>query len=173
VALVTGTAMLVRTQRGPAWVQVLAMLGTILIFLTWAFPSGGEIAGIIPTGATFSNFNALLAQAGQQIRDQAVPVPDLTGLLLLTTAGIGLVAMLVDLAAVGIRRPALAGLPMLALYSVPVAVLPEGVNPFAFFFGAAGYLWLLVSDSVDRVRRFGRRFSGEGRDVDVWEPSPL
>jgi transglutaminase-like putative cysteine protease len=62
---------------------------------------------------------------------------------------------------------------MLALYSVPVAVLPEGVNPFAFFFGAAGYLWLLVSDSVDRVRRFGRRFSGEGRDVDVWEPSPL
>jgi transglutaminase-like putative cysteine protease len=54
-----------------------------------------------------------------------------------------------------------------------VAVLPEGVNPFAFFFGAAGFLWLLVSDSVDRVRRFGRRFSGEGRDVDVWEPSPL
>ena len=23
------------------------------------------------------------------------------------------------------------------------------------------------------MRRFGRRFSGDGRDVDVWEPSPL
>jgi transglutaminase-like putative cysteine protease len=173
VALVVGTAMLVRTLRGPAWVQVLAMMGTLLLFLTWAFPSGGELAAVIPTGATFSNFSTLLSQAGVQIRDQAVPVPDLDGLLLLTTAGIGLVALLVDLTAVGIRRPALAGLPMLAIYSVPVAVLPEGVNPFAFFFGAAGYLWLLVSDSVDRVRRFGRRFSGEGRDVDVWEPSPL
>jgi transglutaminase-like putative cysteine protease len=115
----------------------------------------------------------LLGTAGQQIRTSAVPVPDLEGLLLLTTAGIGLVAVLVDLAAVGIRRPALAGLPMLAIYSVPVAVLPGGVSIFAFAFAGAGYLWLLVSDSVDRVRRFGRRFSGEGRDVDVWEPSPL
>ena len=42
-----------------------------------------------------------------------------------------------------------------------------------FGFAAAGYLWLLVTDSVDRVRRFGRRFTGEGRDVDLWEPSPL
>lgn len=173
VGLVVGAAMLVRTLRGPVWVQVLAMMATLLLFVTWAFPSGGEIAAIIPTGATFANFNTLLAQAGVAIREQAVPVPDLDGLLLLTTAGIGLVALLVDVAAVGIRRPALAGLPMLAIYSVPVAVLPEGVNPFAFFFGAAGYLWLLVTDSVDRVRRFGRRFSGEGRDVDVWEPSPL
>ena len=47
-----------------------------------------------------------------------------------------------------------------------MSVLPFGV-------AAAGYLWLLVSDSVDRVRRFGRRFTGDGRDVDVWEPSPL
>ena len=39
--------------------------------------------------------------------------------------------------------------------------------------GAVGFLWLLVTDNVDRVRRFGRRFTGDGRDVDVWEPSPL
>src|SRR5262249_36179036 len=45
------------------------------------------------------------------------------------------------------------------------------VLPFGF--AAAGFLWLLVADSVDRVRRFGRRFTGEGRDVDLWEPSPL
>ena len=82
-------------------------------------------------------------------------------------------AVLVDLAAVGIRRPALAGLPMLAIYSVPVAVLPDGLSVLPFGFAAAGFLWLLVADSVDRVRRFGRRFTGDGRDVDLWEPSPL
>src|SRR5690606_13069010 len=31
----------------------------------------------------------------------------------------------------------------------------------------------LVADNVDRVRRFGRRFTGDGRDIEVWEPSPL
>ena len=171
--MITGTGMLVRSMRGPVWAQVLAMMGALLLFLTFSFPSGGEILRLIPTGETFRHFNTLLVDAGAQIRDQAVPVVDHDGLLLLTTAGVGLVAVLVDLAAVGLRRPALAGLPMLAIYSVPVAVLPQGLSVFPFAFAAIGFLWLLVADSVDRVRRFGRRFTGEGRDVDLWEPSPL
>ncbi len=173
VALIEGVAMLVRTARGPVWTQVLATTATLLIFLTLCFPSGREFLRLFPTSHTFEHFNDLLVLAGQQIREESVPVPDLDGLLLLTTAGVGLVAILVDLAAVGLRRPALAGLPMLAIYSVPVAVLPNGVSPVPFVFAGVGFLWLLVTDSVDRVRRFGRRFTGEGRDVDVWEPSPL
>src|SRR4051794_23526253 len=62
---------------------------------------------------------------------------------------------------------------MLAIYSVPVAVYVASVPSLPFVVGAFGFLWLLVSDNVDRVRRFGRRFTGDGRDVDVWEPSPL
>ncbi|MBO4207928.1 transglutaminase TgpA family protein, partial [Micromonospora echinofusca] len=60
-----------------------------------------------------------------------------------------------------------------AIYSVPVAVYVDSVPPVPFVIGAAGFLWLLVADNVERVRRFGRRFTGDGRDVDVWEPSPL
>jgi transglutaminase-like putative cysteine protease len=67
----------------------------------------------------------------------------------------------------------LAGLPLLAIYSVPVAVSFDSVPLVLFVIGAAGYLWLLGADNVDRVRRFGRRFTGDGRDVDAWEPSPL
>ncbi len=48
IACVVGTAMLVRTLRGPAWAQVLAMMGALLLFLTWAFPSGGELGRLIP-----------------------------------------------------------------------------------------------------------------------------
>lgn len=173
VAAIIGTAMLVRSARGPVWAQVLAMMAALLLYLTLVFPSGSEFLRFIPTPATFVHFNALLVDAGSQIREQVAPVGDLDGLLLLTTAGVGLVAVLVDLCAVGLRRPALAGLPMLAIYSVPVAVLPEGLSVLPFGFAAAGFLWLLVADSVDRVRRFGRRFTGEGRDVDLWEPSPL
>lgn len=173
IIVVMGTATLARVLHAPAGVQVLAMMAALLLTLTWMFPSGGEFARLLPTTDTFLHFNDLLARSGDQIRESAVPVPDLDGLLLLSTTGIGLVAILIDLAAVGIRRPALAGLPMLAIYSVPVAVLPDGVSFLSFAAAGAGYLWLLVSDSVDRVRRFGRRFSGEGRDVDIWEPSPL
>jgi transglutaminase-like putative cysteine protease len=173
IAVVTGTAMLVRSARGPVWAQVLAMMAALLLYLTWVFPSGEELLRVLPTPETFRHFNDLLVSAGTQMRTEAAPVPDLDGLLLLTTLGVGLVAVLVDLAAVGLRRPALAGLPMLAIYSVPVAVLPDNLALWPFAFSAAGFLWLLVSDSVDRVRRFGRRFTGEGRDVDVWEPSPL
>ncbi len=173
VVVVIGSAMLTRTARGPLWAQVLVMLAALLVFLTIAYPSGHELFRLIPTGATFEHFNDLLVLAGQQIRTQSVPVPDLDGLLFLATMGICLVAIVVDLVAVGLRRPALAGLPMLAIYSVPVAVLPDGVPVITFVFAAIGYLWLLVTDSVDRVRRFGRRFTGEGRDVDLWEPSPL
>jgi transglutaminase-like putative cysteine protease len=173
IAMITGTAMLVRTLRGPLWTQVLAMGGVLLLYMTWCFPSGDEFAKFAPTLSTFRHFGQLLTDASGHVRDESIPVGDFDGLLLLTIAGVGLVAIIVDFLAVGIRRPALAGLPMLAIYSVPVAVLPQGLSFLPFGFAAAGYLWLLVTDSVDRVRRFGRRFTGEGRDVDVWEPSPL
>src|SRR5215469_10946530 len=136
VALICGAAMLTRNFRGPVWAQVLAMMATLLLFLTLAFPSGGEFLRIFPTISTFEHFNDLLVTAGQQIRSQSVPVPDLDSLLLLTTLGVGLVEVVVDLVAVGLRRPALAGLPMLAMYSVPVAVLPGGVPVVTFLFAA-------------------------------------
>jgi transglutaminase-like putative cysteine protease len=173
VATVVGAAMVARALRAPVWAQAVAMLAALTLAVTLMFRSGAEIAGIIPTPDTFAYFNALLGQAAEQMRSESIPVPDLDGLLLLTTLGIGVVAFLVDLFAVGLRRPALTGLPMLAIYSVPVAVLADGVSIFPFALGAAGYMWLLVTDSVDRVRRFGRRFTGDGRDIDLWEPSPL
>src|SRR5262249_57551192 len=101
-------------------------------------------------------------EAGQDRRSYGVPVPDRDGLLFVTVLGIGSVAIAVDLLTVVARRPALAGLPMLAIYSVPVAVYVDSVPVLPFIIGACGFLWLLVSDNVDRVRRFGRRFTGDG-----------
>ena len=173
IALVVGTAMGVRSLHGSLPAQVLAMAAALLLLLTWKFPSGEELARLIPTGGTFRHFGQLLVDSSARIRDESVPLPDFEGVLLLTIAGVGLAAITVDLLAVGLHRPALAGLPMLAIYSVPVAVLPDGLSVLPFGFAAAGYLWLLISDGVDRMRRFGRRFTGEGRDVQAWEPSPL
>jgi transglutaminase-like putative cysteine protease len=173
VAAVAGAAIGARALRMPVVVQVLAMLGALTVALTWQFRSGDELLGILPGAGTLDHVGALLAEVPAAVSEQAAPVPDNDGLLLLTTAGVGLVAVLVDLLAAGLRRPALAGLPMLAVYSVPVAVLRDSVPAFAFAVGVTGYLWLLGADNLDRVRRFGRRFTGSGRDVEPWEPSPL
>ena len=166
-----GVALLLRSLRAPAWAPTLGMLAAGVLVLTWIFPPEG--GSIIPTVKTFTNFNSLLLQAGTDMSQYAAPVPDRQGFLFLATLGVGSVVIVIDLFAVVLRRPALAGLPMLAIYSVPVAVKDESVSMIPFVLGAAGFLWLLVTDNVDRVRRFGRRFTGDGRDVDLWEPSPL
>ncbi|GAA2046177.1 DUF3488 and transglutaminase-like domain-containing protein [Polymorphospora rubra] len=173
VALVTGAATLARSLRAPVWAQLPAMMLALLFALTWIFPSGAELLGILPGPATFGHFGELMSQAADDMRSYGVPVPDGDPLLFITVLGVGGVAIVVDLLTVGLRRPALAGLPMLAIYSVPVAVYSDSVPALPFAIGAVGFLWLLVADNVDRVRRFGRRFTGDGRDVDVWEPSPL
>ncbi|MGW3784001.1 transglutaminase family protein [Micromonospora chokoriensis] len=173
VAVVAGVAALTRLARAPLWGQVLGMLAGLILALTWLFPSGSELLAFLPTPGTFAHFSELVAGSAEDMRSYGVEVPDTDPLLFITVLGVAGVAVLVDVLAVGLRRPALAGLPMLAIYSVPVAVYVDSVPAVPFVVGAVGYLWLLVTDNVDRVRRFGRRFTGDGRDVDVWEASPL
>ncbi|MEU4402449.1 DUF3488 and transglutaminase-like domain-containing protein [Micromonospora orduensis] len=173
VAVVAGVAALTRLVRAPLWGQVLGMIAALLLALTWLFPSGSELLAFLPSTGTISHFADLLNGSMQDMRSYGVEVPDTDPLLFITVLGVGGVAVVVDVLAVGLRRPALAGLPMLAIYSVPVAVYVDSVPATPFVVGAAGYLWLLVTDNVHRVRRFGRRFTGDGRGVDVWEASPL
>jgi transglutaminase-like putative cysteine protease len=173
VAMIAGAAFVARTLRGRVWAQVAAMIGALLLALTWLHGGGTAWLGLVPTFSTFGRFQHLLTLSVEQIRSSGVPAGDLEGLLFVTVLGVGAMAVLIDFVAVGLRRPAVAGLPMLAIYSVPVAVYADSLSPIPFMIGACGFLWLLVSDNVDRVRRFGRRFTGEGRGVDVWEPSPL
>ena len=173
IAAVAAAGALLRSLRVPAWGQLPGTLAALLLALTILFASGEEFFGFLPTASTLEHFGVLLGEVPQVVATEALPVGDYDGLLLLTMLGVGLVAVVVDLLAVGLRRPALTGLPMLAVYSVPVAVSHESVSGFSFLVGVLGYLWLVATDNLDRVRRFGRRFTGEGRDVQPWEPSPL
>ncbi|HEU4349246.1 MAG TPA: DUF3488 domain-containing protein, partial [Actinoplanes sp.] len=173
VGMIAGAAVLARSMRFPVWAQAVSMTGVLLFMLAWMFSSGEEFLSLVPTTDTFQHFGELFIQAGEDARNYGVPVPDREALQFVTVLGVGACAIVVDLFTVVLRKPALAGLPMLAIYSVPVAVYVDSVPVLPFIIGAAGFLWLLVTDNVDRVRRFGRRFTGDGRDVDVWEPSPL
>lgn len=173
VAAMCGTGVLMRGLRVPGWAPTAAMAGAGLLALTWLFRSGREYLGIIPSPGTFAHFGVLLRTAGAEAARFAAPVSDRESFLFVAALGIAVVALLVDVFAVVHRRPALAGLPMLAVYSVPVAVTTGSTSWVPFVLGTAGFLWLLLIDNADRVRAFGRRFGADGRDVDPWAPSPL
>ena len=98
-----------------------------------------------------------LASAGQDdINRYAAPIGVSPGIELLTVAGVGLIALAVDTLAVTFRRAALAGLPLLVLYTVPTAIAPEGVNWVAFAVAGIAFLTLLLAESRERVSRWGR-----------------
>src|SRR5690606_19953894 len=172
VTLVASAAAVARTLRAPVPIQVVAMLAALLLAVTWQFRSGGELF-LLPTGQTFAHFQTLLAEVPPLVATETIPLADHAGLLLLTMAGVGVVAIVVDVLTVSLRRPALVGLPLLAIYSIPVAVSQDRVSPVPFAVAVAGFLWLIATERLERVRRFGQRFTAQGRGVPVWEPSPL
>ncbi|GAA1551212.1 hypothetical protein GCM10009827_084770 [Dactylosporangium maewongense] len=169
VAAMCATGLLVRSVRAPSWAPTPAMALAGLLVLTWSFRSGHEYAGILPSPGTFAHFRDLLRTAAADLARFAPPVTDREGLMFLAVLGVAAVALLVDQLAVVQRQPALAGLPMLAVYAVPVTASSASTSWLPFVLGAAGFLWLLGTDSVDRIHRFGRRLGGAGPRT----PSPL
>lgn len=166
-----GVAM--RAFRVPRWAPTIAMIAFLPIILAWQFPSGDELVGVVPTSATLGHFGDLLTAVLSDLRQYSAPVPDRTGFLFLSTLGVALIAIIIDAVVVVLRQPAIAGLPMLASYSIPVAARSDSVSIVPFILGSAGFLWLLGTDALDKIRRFGRRFDRAGNEVGRSATSPL
>jgi len=173
VAVIVAAAQGMRALRRGTLLQSLAMLTAFLLLLTLMFRSGGEFLGFLPSPATFAHFSELTRLAGIDVAEQTIPVNSSDGLVFMLVICIGGLTIITDLMVSTFNSAAIVGLPLLTLYVVVVAISPVGVPWLLFIPGAVGYLWLLMTDNVERVRRFGRRFSGDGRGIDRWEPSPL
>jgi transglutaminase-like putative cysteine protease len=150
--------------------QVLGCLITyvaaLLIYLNVAFAARFSVAGVVPT-TTSVRYLWTLAGQGMAERAYAPPVPGNLGVTLLAAGGIGLMAAATDLLAVRLRSPAIAGLPLLALYSVRITTNARqgGLGAtLVFCLGMIGYLALLAADGRDRLRIWGRL-------VTVWHSS--
>ncbi|WP_250279674.1 transglutaminaseTgpA domain-containing protein [Frankia sp. Cppng1_Ct_nod] len=140
---------------------LLGMLGA-MITVTALCARDTAIAAVVPTRRTVSALHTLLAAGRDDISRLAVPVPQRPGLTVLTVIGVYFVVMAVDFLVVTIRRPTLAGLPLLALFAVPAAVLPHGVGPVPFVLGALGFLLLLLLDGQESVERWGKPITDTG-----------
>ncbi|GAA4184970.1 DUF3488 and transglutaminase-like domain-containing protein [Streptosporangium oxazolinicum] len=156
ILIVTGIGVLAGHYTLPGWLAPPVQVLAVFLYLTAAFAGDEAWARVLPTWDSLARLDALLTTGFTDIQRFAAPVPDSTGIVLLTCGGVGLIAILVDLLAARLRRAALAGLPLLALFTVPAAVVSEPISWPAFIIGAVGYLGILVADGRERVSHWGR-----------------
>jgi transglutaminase-like putative cysteine protease len=154
VAAVTLAGLLTRAVRLPALLQPLVALLFLVAYLCLVFAHGTLDHGL-PTQRTIDALRALVDRGQADIDKYGPPIVPSPGVVLMTAAGVGAVAFLVDLLAVVLDRVALSGLPLLALFAVPSAVLPGGLGGLAFAIGATGWLVLLLEEGSERVGRWG------------------
>jgi transglutaminase-like putative cysteine protease len=159
LAIVAVTALSATGKRSPRGFAVVALyLAALLIYLNLAFAAGHSYGHLLPSHASMDYLGQLVRTAFASFRGSP-PVPDTRAVSLVGTAGIGLVAILVDLLAVRMQRPAIAGLPLLVLFSVPVTSNLKsfgGLQVLTFAAGMAGYLTLLSTAGRQRLRMWGQ-----------------
>ncbi|MEP6761600.1 MAG: DUF3488 and transglutaminase-like domain-containing protein [Sporichthyaceae bacterium] len=134
------------------------MVGLLVLscYLVGRYARDEALLWILPDPSALDRLAELARQGNDDITRFAAPISVGPGVELLAVGGVGLVALAVDTLAVTMRRAALAGLPLLALYTVPASVAPAGVSWEAFALGGAGYLTLLLTEARERFSRWGR-----------------
>ena len=173
IIVVAAVGAATRRRAIPAILCFLAALGAELLYLNAVFAGRQSWAGLVPTGASMHRLQVLLHQAMDETHKYAPPVPARPGITLLTVAGIGLVAILTDVLAVRLHRPAIAGLPLLVLFCVPLTTdaRPGAVGgTLVFCAGMVGYLGLLSADGRHRLRLWGRLIHPWQDDADSQGP---
>jgi transglutaminase-like putative cysteine protease len=155
VASVAAGAVVTRGRRLPEPFPTLAGAATLAVALTLLVARDVALWGFLPGPETLERLGAVAQSGLTDIAETTAPVPQTDGLLLLTALGVGVVALSVDLLAAGLRQPALAGLPLIAMFAVPIVVAPAGIGWLAFALAAAGWLGLLLADGRSRSERWG------------------
>jgi transglutaminase-like putative cysteine protease len=132
----------------------LAGCATALWYVLGRFGSATGGFDIVVGGEHLRRTVERIGEAGELVRSEVAPVPGSLPVALLAVGGTLLVLLLADALAGGLRRPALAGTPMLALWSPPL-VLAGRVPGYVFIGTVVALLLLLTLDGPvgSRARR--------------------
>ncbi|MGQ0846082.1 MAG: transglutaminase family protein [Sporichthyaceae bacterium] len=149
-----------RALRVPGPITMLAQVAVGFCYMTALYASEFAAGGFVPDRDAIEALQRLTDEGFFQIETLTPPVVPGEGISLVTVAAVLLAAILVDLLAAAYGQTALAGLPLLALYVVPAALLPEGVDAWLFVLPALGYLLMLLADSRDRLLGWGIPIGG-------------
>lgn len=152
-------AVVLRLLAAPPALVLLGQTVALAAWTTLLYFADTAIGGILPTRETLQASASLLTAGVGTANAYAPPAPASAGLVFLVAISIALCYLVVDVLGVGLRRVPLTGLPLLALYTVPAALAPNGVPTLAFLPGAAAFLLLLGYDERERLGHWGRQLS--------------
>ncbi len=154
-----------RALRLPRLILILAQASAGFFYLVAGSVSGSAFAGIVPVRrAAWDQLYDVVAGGFTQLGEQTLPVAATPGVTFVVVAGVGIMALLVDALAVTYRQPALSGVPLLVVYTVPAVLLPQGLPGASFLLPAVAYLALLSAGSRNRGVRLGIPIAPRGID---------
>lgn len=160
MAVVIGPAVLLRLRRPAGALDIWPGIILLVPWLTARYVNAHAWAGLVPTTATWHDLSRLMTQLHHTTRDEVAPVHTTVAVRLVICALLGLLAALIDLIAVVGHRGALAGVPLLVVYTIAGAVPREPVAWWWFAFAAISFLVLLAIDSGEDLDLWGRRIRG-------------
>jgi transglutaminase-like putative cysteine protease len=156
IALIAVTGAVGRAARLARPLVFVAQGIVIFGYCTALYAPGPSLLGFIPHRKDAWDLHYDVLSAGfNEIGSLTPPIVTSPGVEFIIVAGVAIMAGLVDALAASYRQAALAGLPLLVLYTIPAAVLPNGISGWYFLLPAAGYLLLLLVESRDRMLRWG------------------
>ncbi|SDC95364.1 DUF3488 and transglutaminase-like domain-containing protein [Nocardioides lianchengensis] len=163
-AVVAASGALGRWYRVPG-----ALLFPLQVLLSAAAACWILVGSPVPLGASYAELIDVFSDAGASANQYAPPVPQRVSPIdpLLIAGGLACL-LLVDLIAGTLRRVPLAGLPLLAVFTVPVSMLDDGLSWWIFALCAAGFLALLFLHENEQIARWGRPL---GTDPTITDPS--
>jgi transglutaminase-like putative cysteine protease len=156
IAIVAGVGIGLRRLRVPLLLVASAQLVALVLWLGVLVAADVAWFGVVPTTAWAKRMAIVFLDGFDAVMQYAAPVAVTRGILLFLVGGAGLVALLVDFFACGVRRVPLTGLALGAVYAVSASVAPGGLAWYWFVLPAAGFLAVLVAEGRTRVLRWGR-----------------
>jgi len=125
----------------------------LIALVVWLMLGGSPVS---PIGSTRDIANSI-ADAWVSASTYAPPIPTSVPSIapLMIPCG-ALAVLLVDLLACWLRRVSLAGLPLLAVYCVPISLLGKGVSWLVFLLAASGFLLMMFLQESAHIARWGR-----------------
>lgn len=142
LVVLTVASVVLDRLRAPGWAVAAAQVVTLVELLTVVHAPVQAVAGLLPGPAAVSHAGALLEQAMAVVEGQSAPIDAVPGVRLALTAAGGAALVLCRVVAVSWGRPALVGLPLVAVYGLGTVFAPGGLGVGPFLLAAAG--WLLV-----------------------------
>jgi transglutaminase-like putative cysteine protease len=161
-AVVAVGGVLFRAAPLPRRVSLLLHI-LVIALLTWLMMGGSLLHPVGGAHHVANGLNDAWISSETYLPPVPASVPGIAPMMIPFGA---LSLLVVDVLACWLRRVSLAGLPLLAIYCVPISLLGRGVSWVVFLVAAVGFLLMMYLQESAHITRWGRPLGSTAASVD-------